>query len=50
MKFKEGVGSSIEVMQAETELKTAQNNYLGAIYDLIISKLDYYQATGKNIK
>jgi len=50
LKFKEGVGSSIEVMQAETELKTAQNNYLGAIYDLIISKLDYYQATGKNIK
>ncbi len=50
LKFKEGVGSSIEVMQAETELKSAQNNYLSAVYDLIISKLDYYQATGKNIK
>ncbi len=50
LKFKEGVGSSIEVLQAETELKSAQNNYLGAVYDLILSKLDYYQATGKNIK
>ena len=49
-KFKEGVGSSLEVMQADTDLKSAQNNYLSAIYDLVIAKIDYYQTTGKTIK
>lgn len=50
MKFKEGVGSSIEVLQTESDLKSAQSNYLSAVYDLVIAKIDYYQATGKNIK
>lgn len=49
IKYKEGVGSSLEVMQADSDLKAAQNNYLNAIYDLILSKIDYYQATGKSI-
>lgn len=49
-KFKEGVGSSLEVLQAETDLKSAQSNYLSAIYDLVLAKIDYYQSTGKNIK
>jgi outer membrane protein TolC len=46
LKFKEGVGSSLEVTQAETELKTAQNNYLNAIYDLVLSKVDLKTAYG----
>lgn len=49
-KYNEGVGSSLEVMQADTDLKTAQNNYLSAIYDLVMAKIDYYQSTGKTIK
>jgi outer membrane protein TolC len=46
LKFKEGVGSSLEVTQAETELKAAQNNYLNAIYDLVLSKVDLKTAYG----
>ena len=46
LKFKEGVGSSLEVTQAETELKSAQNNYLNAIYDLVLSKVDLKTAYG----
>jgi len=49
-KYSEGVGSSLEVMQADTDLKTSQNNYLSAIYDLVMAKIDYYQSTGKTIK
>jgi outer membrane protein TolC len=37
-------------MQADTDLKTAQSNYLTAIYDLVMAKIDYYQSTGKTIK
>lgn len=46
LKLKEGVGSSLEVTQAETELKAAQNNYLNAIYDLVLSKVDLKTAYG----
>ena len=49
-KYNEGVGSSLEVMQADTDLKTSQNNYLSAVYDLVMAKIDYYQSTGKTIK
>jgi outer membrane protein TolC len=47
LKFKEGVGSSLEIVQAETELKTAQNNYLNSVYDLVIAKIEYYKSIGK---
>ena len=50
LKYKEGVGSTLEMMQAETELRAANNNYLNAIYDLTISKIEYQHATGNNIK
>lgn len=49
-KYREGVGSTLEIMQAETELRTANNNYMNAIYDLVISKIDYRTATGTPIK
>ncbi len=40
IKYKEGVGSSIEVSQAEQSLYTAQSDYLQALYDLILSKMN----------
>ncbi len=46
IKFKEGVGSSIEVIQAETELTQAQSDYINALYDLIISRTDLDIALG----
>lgn len=50
LKYKEGVGSALEMMQAETELRSATNNYMNAIYDLVISKIELQHATGTPIK
>jgi outer membrane protein len=46
-KYKEGLGSSIEVMQAQTALKDAQTNYLGATYDVINAYVDFLKALGE---
>lgn len=46
IKFKEGVGSNLEVVSAETELRQAQTNYYSAIYDALIAKVDLQKATG----
>ena len=48
IKFKEGVGSSIEVTQAESDLYQAQGNYINALYDLLSAKTDYNLALAKN--
>jgi outer membrane protein len=45
-----GVGSNIEVVIAETTLKEAQTNYLNAVYDMVVSKIDYQKATGTLVK
>ncbi|MBK9284521.1 MAG: TolC family protein [Sphingobacteriaceae bacterium] len=49
-KFTNGVGSNLEILNAETSMKEAQTNYLNAAYDLLISKTDYLKATGNLIK
>lgn len=49
IKYEQGVGSSLEVMSAETALKESQTNYFSALYDALISKVDYDKANG-NIK
>lgn len=49
VKFKEGVGSSVEVSQAESALYDAQANYIRAMYDVILAKTDLDIALG-NIK
>ncbi|NNE15921.1 MAG: TolC family protein [Saprospiraceae bacterium] len=46
IKFKEGVGSSLEVTQAESQLFSAQANYISALYDLLITKTDLDIALG----
>jgi len=46
IKYQEGVGSNLEVTTAETELRQAQTNYFNALYDALISKVDYQKATG----
>jgi outer membrane protein TolC len=48
-KYKEGVGSALELLQAETDLKTGQANYLNALYDLVMAKLDLKKALGNDI-
>ncbi|MFI5185496.1 MAG: TolC family protein [Chitinophagales bacterium] len=46
-KYEAGTGSQIEISNAETDLKTAQTNYITALYDAIISRVDYLKAIGK---
>ena len=49
IKYEQGVGSSLEVTTAETSLKEAQNNYITALYDLLINKINLDRASGKII-
>lgn len=48
IKFKEGVGSSVELGQAEQNLYAAQANYINALYELVVAKTDLNIALGKN--
>lgn len=50
IKFQEGVGTNLEVVTAETELRQAQTNYYGAVYDAIIAKVDVQKANGSLLK
>jgi outer membrane protein TolC len=47
IKFEQGVGSNIEVTDAESSLRTAQVNYYNALADAILSKIDLDKAYGK---
>ena len=46
IKFKEGVGSSFEMVQAESDLTTANTNYLNALYELNVAKISLDKALG----
>lgn len=46
-KYKEGVGSSLELMDAESALKEAQTNYFVALYDAITARIDLLKALGE---
>jgi len=47
IKYKEGVGSSIEVTQAERELYSAQSAQTNALYELLVAKTDLDKSLGK---
>jgi outer membrane protein TolC len=47
IKYKEGVGSNIEVLNAETSLREAQTNYFASLYDFLIAKVDQDKALGR---
>lgn len=46
IKYREGVGSSLEVTQAEADLYQAQGNYIASLYDLLVAKTDLEKALG----
>lgn len=46
LKYEQGVGSSLEVMNAETSLKEAQTNYFSSLYEALVAKVEYEKATG----
>lgn len=47
IKYQEGVGSSFELVDAETSLTQAQTNYYNALYNALIAKIDYLKAIGE---
>lgn len=50
IKFESGVGSNLEMITAETTLKESQTNYYNALFDAIVSKIDFDKANGTLIK
>ncbi len=47
IKYQEGVGSNIEVLNADASYKEAQTNYYAALYDALIVSVDLEKAYGK---
>jgi outer membrane protein TolC len=47
IKYKQGVGSNLEVINAEISLKEAQTNYFTTLYNALIAKVDLDKALGK---
>lgn len=46
-KYEQGLGSSFELLQTETELETAQSNYFQSLYDAVNARIAYTKALGK---
>ena len=46
-KYEMGLGSNIEINAAQTDLKSAQTNYINSLYDAIIARVDFLKAAGK---
>ncbi len=46
VKYQEGVGSNLEVINADASLKEAQTNYLNALYQAITSQIELKKALG----
>jgi outer membrane protein TolC len=47
IKYEQGVGSNLEVIDAESSLKETQVNFYNALYDALIAKVDLDKAYGK---
>ncbi len=46
-KFEAGVGSSFEVLQADSDWQTAQSNYFNVLYSAIVARIDFMTSLGK---
>lgn len=46
IKYQEGVGSNLEVIEANTSLKEAKTNYLNALYNAATSQIELKKALG----
>ena len=49
-KYEQGVGSNLEVINAQASLKESETNYFNAVYDMLVYKVDYLKATGSLVK
>jgi outer membrane protein TolC len=46
IKYQEGIGSNLEVVDAESAYEEAQSNYFNALYDVLIAKVEMEKALG----
>jgi outer membrane protein len=46
-KYESGLGSNTDITVSQTDLKAAQTNYINALYDAVIARVDYLKAVGK---
>ncbi len=47
IKYEQGVGSNLEVVDAESALRGAQINYYNSLYDVMVAKVDMDKAFGR---
>ena len=50
IKYQQGLGSNIEVIEADASFKEAQVNYYTALYDALITYVDLEKALGRTIQ
>ena len=46
IKYQEGVGTNLEVIEADNAYKQAQSNYFNALFDALISHVDFQKSLG----
>ncbi len=46
-KYEQGVGSSLEVVTAQTSLKEAETNYINALFNALVAKVELEKSNGK---
>ena len=46
-KYEQGLGSTFEVLQSDTEWQRAQGNYFEALYNAVVARISYLKAIGK---
>jgi outer membrane protein len=46
-KYEVGTGSLTDINNSETDLQSAQTNYINALYSAIVAKIDFLKAVGK---
>lgn len=47
LKYQEGVGSNLEVVEADADYKEAQTNYYNALYEALVAKVEVEKAYGR---
>nr|WKN36292.1 TolC family protein [Tunicatimonas sp. TK19036] len=50
IKYQQGVGSNLEVVEADNALQTSETNYYSALYDALIAKVNLKKALGILVK
>jgi outer membrane protein TolC len=46
-KYEQGLGSSFELLQTESDLEMAESNYFQSLFDAINARISYMRALGK---